>query len=84
MKLLDFLSPSILQKMKEDNISQLGDYEGPLCQIQIISSVLYPPLPPQKKTASNFRHVLSCGTKVTAVMSVTANDSAAISFEITL
>ena len=42
--------------MKEDNISQLGDYDAPFCdnntrmcllylfvQIQIISSVQYPP-----------------------------------------
>ena len=35
MKLLRLLSPLILQKMKEDNyISQLGDYEAPLCELQ--------------------------------------------------
>ena len=28
----DFLSPLILQKMKEDNISQLGDYDVPFCE----------------------------------------------------
>ena len=25
----DFLSPSVLQKMKEESISQLGDYDAP-------------------------------------------------------
>ena len=28
----DFLSPLILQKMKEDNISQLGDHDAPFCE----------------------------------------------------
>ena len=28
----DFLSPLILQKMKEDNIGQLGDYDAPFCE----------------------------------------------------
>ena len=28
----DFLSSLILQKMKEDNISQLGDYDPPFCE----------------------------------------------------
>ena len=27
---VEFLSPLILQNMKEDNISQLGDYDAPL------------------------------------------------------
>ena len=27
-----FLLPLILQKMKEDNISQLGDYDAPFCE----------------------------------------------------
>ena len=31
---LDFLSPLILQKMKEDNVSQLGDYDMPFCEQQ--------------------------------------------------
>ena len=30
----DLLSPLILQKMKEDNISQLGDYDAPFCEQQ--------------------------------------------------
>ena len=55
--------------MKENSISQLGDYDAPFCeqqythcflylfvQIQIISSVN------TLQTASNFRHLLSCGT----------------------
>ena len=29
---LETLSPLILQKMKEDNISQLGDYDVPFCE----------------------------------------------------
>ena len=81
--------------MKEDNISQLGDYNVPFCeqeythgscyislfkfksfdqlihawvllylfvQIQIIRS------PPPPQTASNFIHVLSCGTIAYLVM----------------
>ena len=27
-------SPSVLQEMKEDNISQLGDYDAPFCEQQ--------------------------------------------------
>ena len=27
----DFLSPSVLQKMKEDSFSQLDDYDDPFC-----------------------------------------------------
>ena len=54
--------------MKEDNTSQLGDYDAPFCEqqythgslfkfkIQIIWSVN------TLQTASNFRHLLSCGT----------------------
>ena len=30
----DFLSPLILQKMKEDNIGELGDYDAPFCEQQ--------------------------------------------------
>ena len=56
----DFLSPLVLQKMKEDYFSQLGDYDEPFCEQQytygsclfvcsnsnpLISSV--PPEPPQ-------------------------------------
>ena len=66
----DFLSPLILQKMKEENTSQLGNYDAPFCEqtihawvllylfvkIQIIWSVNTP------QTVSNFRHLLSCGT----------------------
>ena len=57
--------------MKEFHISQLGDYDAPFCeqqythgscylylfvQTQLIWSVNTP------QTASNFRHLLSCGT----------------------
>ena len=56
--------------MKEDNISQLGDYDVLFCEEQYthgscyISMVKFKSfdqlIPPQ--TASNFRHLLSCGT----------------------
>ena len=67
----DFLSPSILQKMKEDNISQLGDYDAPFCE-QYTRGSCYISLFTFKSfdqfnttlTASNFRHLLSCGTIV--------------------
>ena len=32
VKFLRLLSPLILQKMKDDNISQLGDYDAPFCE----------------------------------------------------
>ena len=59
--LSDLLSPLILQKMKEDNISQLGDY-APFCEQQYTHVSCYislfkfksfdqfnkpPPLPPK-------------------------------------
>ena len=34
VKLLRLLSPLILQKMKEDNINQLDDYDEPFCELQ--------------------------------------------------
>ena len=48
--------------MKEDNISQLGDYDAPLCEQQYThvislcsnSNHLISLIPPE--TASNFRH----------------------------
>ena len=56
--------------MKEDNISQLGGYEAPFyeqqcrhgsCYFALFKFKLFDQLiPPQ--TASNFRHLLSCGT----------------------
>ena len=56
--------------MKEDNISQLGDYDAPFCEQQYTHESCYISLfifksfdqfdTPQ--TASNFRHLLSCGT----------------------
>ena len=30
----DFLSPLVFQKIKEDDISQLGDYDAPFCEQQ--------------------------------------------------
>ena len=56
--------------MKEDNISQLGDYDVPFCEQQYTHGSCYISLfkfrsfdqfnTPQP--ASNFRHLLSCGT----------------------
>ena len=59
--------------MKEDNISQLGDYDGPLllfCEQQYTYGSCYISLFKFKsfdlfntpQTALNFRHLLSCGT----------------------
>ena len=58
--------------MIEDNISQLGDYDAPFCE-QYTHGSCYISLfkfksfdqfnPPAPQTASNFRHLLSCGTK---------------------
>ena len=84
----DDLSPLILQKMKEGNISQLGDYDAPFCEqqythesccISLFKFKSFDQLIPLQ-TASNFRHLLSCGTIVTVVLSVTAKDSVTISF----
>ena len=59
-------------KMKDDNISQLGDYDVPFCKKQYTHGSCYISLfkfnsfdqfiTPQ--TASNFRHLHSCGTIV--------------------
>ena len=56
--------------MKEHNISQLGDHDSPFCEQQYMHGSCYISLfifkssdqfsTPQ--TASNFRHLLSCGT----------------------
>ena len=57
--------------MKEDNISQLGDYDdSPFCEQQYTHGSCYISLFKFKsfdqlntpQTASNFRHLLSCGT----------------------
>ena len=58
--------------MKEDNISQLGDYDTPFCEQQYTHGFCYISLFKFKsfdqfntpQTASNFRHLLSCGTIV--------------------
>ena len=55
--------------MKEDNISQLGDYDGPFCEQQYTHGSCYISLFKFKsfdqfktpQTASDFRHLLSCG-----------------------
>ena len=69
----DFLPPLILQKIKEDNqVSQLGDYDAPFCEQQYKHDSCYISLFKFKsfdqfnipQTASNFRHLLSCGTIV--------------------
>ena len=59
--------------MKEDNISQLGDYDAPLWKQQYTHGSCYNisllkfrsfDLFNTPQTASNFRHLLSCGTIV--------------------
>ena len=58
--------------MKEDNISQLGGYDVPFCEQQYTYGSCYISLLKLKsfdqliplQTASNFRHLLSCGTTV--------------------
>ena len=56
--------------MKEDNISQLGAYDAPFCEQQYTHGSFDISLFKFKsfdlfntpQTASNFRHLLSCGT----------------------
>ena len=56
--------------MKEDNICQVGDYDAPFCEQQHTHGPCYVSLFKFKsfdqliphQTASNFRHLLSCGT----------------------
>ena len=56
--------------MKEDNISQLGDYDAPFWEQQYTHGSCYFSLFKFKafdqfntpQTASNFRHLFSCGT----------------------
>ena len=56
--------------MKEDNISPLGDYDELFCEQQYTHGSCYISLFKFKsfyqfntpQTASNFRHLLSCGT----------------------
>ena len=38
---LESLSPSVLQKMKKDNIGQLDDYDAPFCEQQYTWVLLY-------------------------------------------
>ena len=71
-----FYHQLILQKMKEDNISQLGDYNAPSCE-QYTHGSCYISLFKFKsfdqfntpQTASNFRHLLSCATIVCPTLS---------------
>ena len=58
--------------MKEDNISQLGDYDAPFCEQQYKDGSCYISLLKFKsfdqyipQTASHYRHLLSCGTITT-------------------
>ena len=64
---LETLSPSALQKMKSDNISQLYDYDAPYCEQQYTHGSCYislfkfksfdqfnPPPPPPKKNCLKF------------------------------
>ena len=37
----DFLSPLALQRMKEDNISQIGDHDEPFCKQQSMHGSCY-------------------------------------------
>ena len=58
--------------MKEDNISQSGDYDAPFCEQQYTHVSCYISLSKFKsfdqfntpQTASDFRQLLSCGTIV--------------------
>ena len=38
---LEALSPSVLQKMKKDNIGQLDDYDAPFCEQQYSHGSLF-------------------------------------------
>ena len=70
MKLLRFsITINFTKKMKEDNVSQLGDYDAPFCEQQYTHGSCYISLKFKSfdqfhtpQTASNFRHLLSCGT----------------------
>ena len=55
--------------MKEDNVSQLGNYESPFCEQQYTHGSFHLLFKFKSfdqfdtpQTASNFRHLLSCGT----------------------
>ena len=48
----DDLSPLILQKMKEGNISQLGDYDAPFCEQQYTHGLVV-------SLCSNSNHLIS-------------------------
>ena len=59
--------------MKQDNMSQLGDYDVLFCEQQYTRGSCYislfkfksfDQLVPPPQTASNFRHLLGCGTIV--------------------
>ena len=73
---LETLSPLlVLQKMKEAYFSQLDDYNEPFCEQQykhgsclfvcLLKFKSFDQLNPPR-TASNFRHLLSCGTMVSS------------------
>ena len=64
--------------MKEDNISQLGNYDAPFCEQEFTHGSCCISLFKFKsfdqfntpQTASNFRHLLSCGTIVFTICSL--------------
>ena len=72
---MKLLRPSVtinFTKMKEVNVSQLGDYDAPICEQQYTNESCYISLFKFKsfdqfntpQTASKFRHLLNCGTIV--------------------
>ena len=69
------------QKVKEDNISQLGDNDEPFPEPQHMHGSCYIFLFKFKsfdqlntpQTASNFRHLLSCGTIVISLRTDKSN-----------
>ena len=60
---LEALSPSVLHKMKK-YIGQLDDYDTPFCEQQYTHGSLFKfkSFDQFNSPASNFRHLLSCGT----------------------
>ena len=69
--------------MEEDNISQLGDYDVPFCEQQYkhgsccISLFKFKSFDQfnTPETASNFRHLLSCGTIDNIIIKLSADDT---------
>ena len=81
-----FLSPLSLQKTKEDNISQLGDYDAPFCEQQYMHGSFYISLSkfksfdqliPTKLSQILDIILLSCGTIATALPELDSNQEEA-------